>query len=132
MIEFQDQPPTIEAFEKIARAEIKTMPDEMARHVRDVVIRVADFPDQDVREEMAVESPYDLLGLYQGVSIDRKSVSETPQDVDMIFLYRMPILVYCEETGEGLIHVVRHVLIHEIGHHFGFSDEDMDRIERDG
>ncbi|NQU60294.1 MAG: metallopeptidase family protein [Rhodospirillales bacterium] len=125
-----DQPPTIETLEEIALAAFKTIPDELARHVQGVVIRVADFPDQDIQNEMALESPFDLLGLYQGVSIDRKSVSETPQDIDMIFLYRMPILNYCDETGEVLARVIRHVLIHEIGHHFGLSDEDMERIEK--
>ena len=77
-------------------------------------------------------SPRKRLGLYQGVSLDLKSVAFTPQDVDMIFLYRRPILDYCADTGEDFRHVVRHVLIHEIGHHFGFSDADMDRIERQG
>ncbi|MGY9002764.1 MAG: metallopeptidase family protein, partial [Rhodospirillales bacterium] len=72
---------------------------------------------------------YDLLGLYQGISLDQKSVSDPVPDMDMIFLYRQPILDYAEQTGEAVIRVVRHVLIHEIGHHFGFSDDDMERIE---
>ena len=78
---------------------------------------------------MKLESPYELLGLYRGVSLDEKSVSESPQDVDMIFLYRAPLLDYWCETGEDLSHLIRHVLIHEIGHHFGFSDADMEKIE---
>ena len=78
---------------------------------------------------MKLESPYELLGLYRGVSLDEKSVSESPQDVDMIFLYRTPLLDYWCETGEDLSHLIRHVLIHEIGHHFGFSDADMEKIE---
>ena len=81
---------------------------------------------------MGLASPYDLLGLYQGISLDRKGMSDPFPDVDMIFLYHQPILVYAEQTGENLTQVIRHVLIHEIGHHFGFSDEDMDRIERQG
>ena len=80
--------------------------------------------------EMNLSSPYDLLGLYQGISLDRKSVSDPMPDVDMIFLYREPIIVYAEQTGEALERVVRHVLIHEIGHHFGLSDDDMRRIEK--
>ena len=124
--------PSLDNFNAIAKAEFKPLPRELARHVTDVVIRIADFPDPDIEREMGLQSPYDLLGLYQGVSLDRKSVAFADQDVDMIFLYRRPILEYCADTGEDFRHVVRHVLIHEIGHHFGLSDADMDRIEREG
>ena len=78
---------------------------------------------------MELESPFDILGLYVGVSLDQKSLSDTPSDIDRIYLYRRPILDYWCETEEDLYHLVRHVLIHEIGHHFGFSDDDMDQIE---
>jgi predicted Zn-dependent protease with MMP-like domain len=78
---------------------------------------------------MELESPFDLLGLYRGVSLDNKSVMATPSDLDMIYLYRRPLLDYWCESGEDLAHLVRHVLIHEIGHHFGFSDDDMEAIE---
>ena len=94
-----------------------------------MIIRVDEFPDAETEAEMELESPYDILGLYRGVSLDRQSVSDVPHDIDMIFLYRAPILDYWCETGEDLTHIVRHVLIHEIGHHFGFSDDDMERIE---
>ena len=127
-----ETPPSLEALEDIAKAELKTLPAELAGHVTDVVIRVADFPDADTERDLGLGSPFDLLGLYHGVSIDRKSVSETSQHVDMIFLYRRPILDYWSETGDDLSHIVRHVLIHEIGHHFGLSDEDMERIEKEG
>ncbi len=127
-----DSPPTLEALETIAMAELKTLPEELARHVTDIVIRIADFPDAETEREMELGSPFDLLGLYHGVSLDRKSVADAPQSVDMIFLYRRPILDYWCETGEDLAHIVRHVLIHEIGHHFGFTDEDMERIEKEG
>jgi predicted Zn-dependent protease with MMP-like domain len=69
------------------------------------------------------------MGLYRGVDLSRKSVSDVAHDVDMIFLYRRPLLDYWCESGEDLTHLIRHVLIHEIGHHFGLSDEDMERIE---
>ena len=78
---------------------------------------------------MGLDSPYDLLGLYRGVSLDRQSMTDTRAEIDMIFLYRASILDYWCESGEDLTHIVRHVLIHEIGHHFGFSDDDMERIE---
>ncbi len=125
-------PPTPEGLRDIAEAELKTLPDALARHVTDVVIRIADFPDPETERDMGLRSPFDLLGLYVGVPVGEKSVTPVPQDVDMIFLYRRPILDYWSETGEALDHIVRHVLIHEIGHHFGFSDADMERIEREG
>ena len=122
-------PPGLTGMETMARAALKTIPEKLRRHVEGVAIRIEEFPDAETEREMGLESPFDLLGLYRGVSLDRKSVSDTPADVDMIFLYRRPILDYWCETGEDLTHVIRHVLIHEIGHHFGLSDEDMERIE---
>ena len=124
--------PSLDDINAIAKAALKTLPVELGRHVVDVVIRIAEFPDADIERKMGLQCPYDLLGLYQGVSLDRKSVTAPPGDIDMIFLYRRPILDYWCETGGDLGHVVRHVLIHEIGHHFGLSDADMDRIEREG
>jgi len=128
---FTDAPGLAEV-EAMARAALATIPDELRRHVGDVIIRVDDFPDAETEREMNLETPFDILGLYRGVSLDRKSVHDTPDDLDMIFLYRRPILDYWCETGEELNHVIRHVLIHEIGHHFGLSDADMDHIEEQG
>lgn len=122
-------PPDLADLERMAQEAFETIPAELSRHTEDVVIRVQDFPDIETEREMGLDSPFDLLGLYRGVSIDRRSVASTPDDIDMIFLYRRPILDYWCETGEDLYDLVRHVLIHEIGHHFGFSDEDMERIE---
>lgn len=124
--------PGLEEIESIADAALKTVPEKLLVHVNGIVIRVEDFPDLEVVRDMKLESPFDLLGLYQGVSLDQKSVAATPGDVDMIFLYRRPILDYWCESGEDLSDLVRHVLIHEIGHHFGLSDEDMKRIEMEG
>ena len=121
--------PDIAEMERIADAAFRRIPEALRRHVDGVMIRIDEFPDEETEREMGLESPFDLLGLYRGVSIDRKSVSDTPSDIDMIFLYRRPILDYWCETGEDLERVVRHVLIHEIGHHFGLSDADMERIE---
>src|SRR6202030_4823550 len=86
-------------------------------------------PAEETEAAMGLESPFDILGLYKGVALPHKSVSDPRPDLDMIFLYRRPILDYWCESGEDLGHLVRHVLIHEIGHHFGFSDEDLERIE---
>ena len=122
-------PPSLADIEEIAHRAYATIPMELRSRVRDVVIRIEEFPDEETEDEMGLESPYDLLGLYRGVSLDRQSMTDTRAEIDMIFLYRASILDYWCESGEDLTHIVRHVLIHEIGHHFGFSDDDMERIE---
>ncbi|HEY9078507.1 metallopeptidase family protein [Magnetovibrio sp.] len=122
-------PPSLDDFETIARKAYDVLPRELAQFSDGVVIRIDDFPDAEIEREMDLESPFDLLGLYQGVALGDKSLADTPQGVDMIFLYRRPILDYWCESGEDLQHLIRHVLIHEIGHHFGLSDADMERIE---
>lgn len=124
-----DTPPGTEDIEAIAAAALETLPDILKRHVRDVVVRIEDFPDRETCAEMGLESPFDLLGLYRGVSIDRRSVADVADDIDMIFLYRRPLLDYWCEVDGSLEQVVRHVLIHEFGHHFGLSDADMAAIE---
>ncbi len=122
-------PPTLDDIAAMGRDELERIPAELRRHVGAVPVRVEDFPDEQTEIEMELDSPFDLLGLYRGVSLDRKSVLDPGGEVDMIFLYRRPLLDYWCETGEDLRDIVRNVLIHEIGHHFGFSDEDMHRIE---
>jgi len=124
-------PPTLAELELIAAAELERIPDELRRHVGHVVIRVDEFADEETEREMGLESPFDLLGLYRGVALPRQSVLDVRTRPDMIFLYRRPLLDYWCEEGLDLAAVVRHVLIHEIGHHFGFSDDDMERIERE-
>jgi predicted Zn-dependent protease with MMP-like domain len=123
--------PTLADLEAMAERSLAAIPQELKRHLGPVVIRVEEFPDEETEEEMELESPFDILGLYRGVALPHKSVSDPRPRIDMIFLYRRPILDYWCETGETLERIVRHVLIHEIGHHFGFSDEDMERIERE-
>ena len=126
------QAPSLADIEALAERAMGTIPVELKRHLGNVVIRVDEFPDEEVEEEMGLESPFDILGLYRGVALPHKSVSSTRPDADLVYLYRRPILDYWCETGEDLYRVVRHVLIHEIGHHFGFSDDDMDRLEAEG
>ena len=113
----------------MARLAFSSLPRRFRRELDGVVIRVDEFPDAETVAAMRLAGPFDLLGLYRGVDIGHKSTGSIVHDVDMIFLYRRPILAYCAETGEDPAAVVRHVLIHEIGHHFGFSDADMERIE---
>jgi predicted Zn-dependent protease with MMP-like domain len=123
------QPPSLAEIEQLAKRALGTIPGRLKRHLGAVVIRVEEFPDEETEQAMGLDSPFDILGLYRGVALPHKSVSDPRPGMDMIFLYRRPILDYWCETGEDLADLVRHVLIHEIGHHFGFSDDDMERIE---
>jgi predicted Zn-dependent protease with MMP-like domain len=122
-------PPSPAEIEELAQRAFGMVPRQLKRHLGRVVIQVEEFPDEETEAAMGLESPFDILGLYRGVALPHKSVSDPRPDPDMIFLYRRPILDYWCESGEDLGRLVRHVLIHEIGHHFGFSDEDMERIE---
>jgi len=121
--------PSLADFEDMAEEALALIPEELRRLAADVVVRVEDFPDEETERDMELESPFDLLGLYRGIALTGKSVIDPGGMPDMVFLYRRPILDYWCETGEDLIHLIRHVLIHEIGHHFGFSDDDMERLE---
>ena len=122
-------PPSLTEIEQLAKRTLEAIPARLKRHLGAVLIRVEEFPDEETEQAMGLDSPFDILGLYRGVALPHKSINDPRPDLDLVFLYRRPILDYWCETGEDLTSVVRHVLIHEIGHHFGFSDEDMARIE---
>jgi predicted Zn-dependent protease with MMP-like domain len=121
--------PSLADFEALATAAWNRLPGEFRRAAGDVVIRVEDFATDEVLDQMGIEDPFDLTGLYQGVSMDRKSVSDVPQGPDMVFIYRRPLIDEWADSGVKLGDLITHVLIHEIGHHFGLSDDDMARIE---
>ena len=121
--------PSAADIEALAHTALETIPAKLRAPLGGVVIRVEEFPDEETVEEMELDGPFDLLGLYHGVSLREKSVLDVPEEPDMIFLYRRPLLDHWCEGEETLGHLVRHVLIHEIGHHFGFSDDDMEKIE---
>jgi predicted Zn-dependent protease with MMP-like domain len=121
--------PDLAEIEQLAAVAWQRLPAEFRRLCTDLVIRVEDFATEDVLRELQLESPFDLLGLYQGVSLDKKSVMDLPRMPDMVFLYRRPILDCWAEGEETLSHLVTHVLVHEIGHHFGLSDADMHGLE---
>jgi len=125
------RPPSLADLEALASRALASIPRRFRQHLGQVVVRVEEFPDKETERAMRLDSPFDLLGLYRGVALPLKSISDARPELDMIFLYRRPILDYWCETGEDLADVVRHIVIHEIGHHFGFSDEDMERIERE-
>lgn len=122
--------PSLGDFEELAREAFARLPEGFRRLCRDVVIRVEDFPSEEVLEAMEAESEFDLLGLFQGIGRAQDgATAQTGQMPNMVFLYRRPMLDYWAEHEETLGGLVTHVLVHEIGHHFGLSDDDMERIE---
>ena len=121
--------PTLADIEALAAAAWERLPREFRDKATDVLIRVEDFATDEVLDSLGIENPFDLLGLYQGVSLNQKSVMDLPRQPDMVFLYRRAILEEWAEGEETLGRLVAHILVHEIGHHFGFSDDDMARIE---
>ncbi|MFS8036802.1 metallopeptidase family protein [Xanthobacter sp. AM11] len=122
--------PGIAEFEQLAREAYERLPRSFRDLCRDLLIRIEDFPTDEVLDAMDAEGPFDLLGLFQGIGhAQGGAVPQTGQMPNMVFLYRRPILDYWAENEETLGDVVTHVLVHEIGHHFGLSDADMDDIE---
>jgi predicted Zn-dependent protease with MMP-like domain len=126
---FAHQPQTLDDFEAAAQAVWDGLPGEFREVVGNLSIQIADFAGNDTLHQMGIPSPYNLLGLYHGVGLPFKSTGDLPYGPDMIFLYRLPILAFARQQGEAVAEVIRHVLIHEIGHHFGYSDADMEAIE---
>lgn len=121
--------PSLAEFEELAAQAWERLPQEFRSMCDGVVIRIEDFATDEVLKSLGIESPFDLMGLYQGVSLDRKSVMDSGREPDMVFLYRRAILDYWAEGDEQLGSLVTHVLVHEIGHHFGLSDADMEALE---
>jgi predicted Zn-dependent protease with MMP-like domain len=121
--------PSLAELETIADAAFKRLPGRFRDLCKDVVIRIEHFPTDEVLDTMGMDSPFDLLGLYRGVDLARQSVMDATAMPEIVFLYRRPILDYWAEHEETLGAIVTHVLVHEIGHHFGLSDADMERIE---
>ena len=125
----QHRMPSLTEFEVLANASFKRLPARFRDMTNDVLIRVEDFPTDEVLDSLGIDSPFGLLGLYQGVDLTRQSVLDVSPLPEMIFLYRRPILEYWADHDEKLGDIIAHVLVHEIGHHFGLSDDDMARIE---
>ncbi len=121
--------PSLADIQRLAERAIASIPAHLRAAADNVAVHVVDFPDEETEREMELESPFDLLGLYVGVALTERSVSAPHPEPDMVYLYRRPILDYWCETGDTLAAIVRHVLIHEIGHHFGYSDEEMDALQ---
>jgi predicted Zn-dependent protease with MMP-like domain len=123
--------PTLAEFETMAHSAYDGLPASFRKLCEGVVIRVEDFPDDDVLEEFEATSEFDLLGLFRGRGLAQTEGVQTGQFPNMVHLFRRPILDVWAEGEETLGDLIRHVLVHEIGHHFGLSDADMDRIERE-
>jgi predicted Zn-dependent protease with MMP-like domain len=122
--------PTLTDIESLAKAAFARLPERFRALCGEILFQVEEFPADEVLEEMQAE-PFDLMGLFQGIGLAHdEAVPQTGRMPNMIFLYRRPILDYWAEHEETLGAVVTHVLVHEIGHHFGLSDADMDAIER--
>lgn len=118
-------------FIQIAEQTWESLPEEFRAATGNLVTQVQDYADRETLNALGIDHPLGLLGLYHGIGLPFKSVLQSGDGPDMIFLYRLPILNYARETGEDVDAVIRHVYIHEIGHHFGFSDADMEAIEQD-
>ena len=121
--------PSLIQMETMAHEVFARLPEHFRSLCDGLIIRVEDFPTDEVLDEMNVDSEFDLLGLFQGIGLPFQSDSDIGRLPNLIWLYRRPILDYWAEHDEPLGHIVTHVLIHEIGHHFGLSDADMAAIE---
>jgi len=121
--------PDAQSIELLARDVIARLPEAFAAHLDDVILRVEEFAEEEVLAELEIEDPFELTGLYTGRPIGDKSVSDSGALPDMIHLYRRPLLDEWVETGVALDALIAHVVIHEVGHHFGLSDEDMHALE---
>jgi predicted Zn-dependent protease with MMP-like domain len=122
-------PPSLDEIEAIARDALRSLPEPFASRLAGVVLQVQDFADQQMLAEMGIEDPFELTGLYEGIPLSEKSVDQPGALPDRILLFRRPLLDEWAAGDDGFEQLVRHVLIHEAGHHFGFSDADMHAIE---
>ena len=121
--------PDAAAIERLAESAIAGLPETFRRHLVNVVLRIEDFADDAVLAELGVEDPFEISGLYSGRSLDKQDSWVSGELPPMIHLYRRPLLDEWAETGVSLEELVTHVIVHEVGHHFGYSDAEMHAIE---
>ena len=124
-------PPSADDIADLAERALAAIPARLAQHVKGVGITVEDMPDDETLDDLGIESAWELTGLYRGIPLTERSLADVAPQPDLIFLYRQPILLEWIETEETLFRLVRNVLVHEIAHHFGFSDTDIESIERE-
>lgn len=125
----QTHAPDAAAIERLADAAIARLPEDFRRHLANVVLRVEEFADDETLAEMGIEDAFELTGLYSGRSLDKQDSWVSGELPPMIHLYRRPLLDEWADTGVALEDLITHVIVHEVGHHFGFSDDDMHAIE---
>jgi len=124
-----DHPPSAEEIEAIARDAMQRLPEPFASHLDEVVLQIDEYADEALLAELGIDHPLALTGVYEGIPIGQRSVETSGTLPDRIRLFRQAILVEWAEEGEPFEHLVRHILIHEVGHHFGLSDADMHALE---
>jgi predicted Zn-dependent protease with MMP-like domain len=124
-----DDPANPAHFEILARAAFARIPEPFSAHLADIRVRVEDFADEETLRALDLSSPWQLYGLYHGYPMGEQSVWTSGTMPPVITLYRMPLLREARETGASLEAVVNHVVVHEVGHHFGLSDDDMEALE---
>jgi predicted Zn-dependent protease with MMP-like domain len=123
------QPPSADEIEALARSALERLPEPFSTSIGDIVLLVHDFADDETLRQMGIDDPFDLSGLYEGIPLTERSVEQSGTLPERIFLYRRPILDEWADGEETLEHLVAHVLIHEVGHHFGLSDDDIHALE---
>jgi predicted Zn-dependent protease with MMP-like domain len=121
--------PTLDQLAAMAEQALATIPPALAAHIDNVSFVIQDWPEDETLQRLGIRNRLRLLGLYRGTPLTERSVWQITRFPDRIFLYRQPIIEYARRTGTDLAHLVRHVLIHEIAHHFGYSDEDIAALE---
>lgn len=122
--------PTLQEIETLARAAMARLPAEFAAHLGHIVLQVEDFADEELLAEIGIDDPFELTGIYEGIPLSEKSIGHSGTMPDRIRLFRVPILDEWGANGEDTLeHLVAHVLVHEVGHHFGLSDDDMHALE---
>ena len=124
-----DHPPTLDEIEAIARVAMERLPEPFAARLGGIVLEVQELADEALLAEMGIEHPLDLTGIYEGIPLSERSVEQSGTLPDRVRLFRRAILDEWIEESEVFEHLIRHLLIHEVGHHFGLSDEDMHRLE---
>ena len=122
-------PPSAAEFEAIARTALARLPEPFTQHIADVVLSVEEFADEETLAEMGLHDPFELTGLFEGVGLPEQSIEMSGQMPNRVRLFRQPILDEWIADGHDLEHLIAHVVIHEIGHHFGLSDADMHALE---
>jgi predicted Zn-dependent protease with MMP-like domain len=122
--------PSLDEFAHLAEAAFAALPDQFRSMAGDVVFHISDFPEESMLDDLGIQDPFELTGLYSGVDLGHRSVFNAPSVSPMVFLFRRPILDEWAENGEVTLgELITHVLVHEIGHHFGLTDEDIHHIE---